>query len=860
MTISGSVSAHANNNPYKIAVKHGDVALSYSQLNRRAAQLARFLIAQGLQPNDVVAIATNRTPEMIILFLALIKAGITYLPIDRNFPADRITYMLKDASVILLLKSSGDETRYEGNHHEMHLESALKRAEKYSDKDLEAPHDPEGVAYILYTSGSTGLPKGVQVKRAGILNLLEGIQQSPGITADDNMLFTTTISFDIAELEILLPLVAGATLVIAGADVVKDGRALLDMARNENISIMQGAPFMWRMMLEAGWADPLPIKVFCGGEAMSRELAEGLLPRCNQLWNMYGPTETTVYSIIKRVMPGDEVITIGKAIKDTQVYLLDEQLNIVPNGEVGEIYIGGTGVARGYLNKPELTAERFIDDKFTNIPGEKIYRTGDLGKLLPNGDTQCLGRIDHQIKIRGYRIEAEEIEAQLKLHPGIINALVTLYTDDADNMHLVAYVVPRQYTGEEEAQTQVPDWKEHLARVLPEYMIPDIFMPIPAIPVLENGKTNRKALPQPILYRGGRERYVEPKTDTERALALIFLNNIAIDRIGLLDNFFQMGIDSLVMVKIMVQIEREFGKRYPLSILINYPNLNQLAWLIDNEAVESEYKSLIPIRPKGNKIPLYIVHGIGLNLLNMYHMVSMLDAEQPVYGLQALGLDGSTDKMDSIEEIARFYNSEILQHDPVGPYAISGYSFGGYIAFEMVRQLREMGKEVKMLAMFDTNLQLPTHSMATWPKWRIKIMRQFKKLLFRIGTFITKPIKTIIYLLQQIPVYYYQFLNLIGISVTYNPNQVPAYMQHIMQHLQKVFKKYTLKPQDVKLQLFKAAQKLYYVDDPQYFGWNDLALKGVDVHVVPGDHREMFIAPNDKYLAEALQRELDKIN
>lgn len=860
MTISGLISAQAINHPYKIAVKHGDSTLSYNQLNRRAAQLARFLLAQGLQPNDVVAIATNRSPEMIILFLALIKAGITYLPIDRNFPADRITYMLKDASVILLLTSEGDEAHYEGNHHEMHLESALKRAEKYSDKDLDTPPDPEGVAYILYTSGSTGLPKGVLVKRAGILNLLESIQQSPGITAGDNMLFTTTISFDIAELELLLPLVSGATLVIAGPEVVKDGRALLDIARHENISIMQGAPFMWRMMLEAGWTDALPIKIFCGGEAMSKELAEALLPRCNELWNMYGPTETTVYSIIKRVMPGDEVITIGRAIKDTQVYLLDDNFNQVPDGDIGEIYIGGTGVARGYMNKPELTAEKFIDDKFTGKPGEKIYRTGDLGKLLPGGDIQCLGRIDHQIKIRGYRIEAEEIEAQLKLHPGISHALVTLYTDEAGNMHLVAYVVPRRITSDDETNRQVQEWKAHLARVLPEYMIPDIFMPIPAIPLLENGKTNRKALPQPVLYREGLERYVEPVTDTEKALAQIFLNNIAIDRIGLIDNFFRLGIDSLVMVKIMVQIEKEFGKRFPLSILIKYPNLNQLAWLIDNDAIDTQYKSLIPIRAKGSKIPLYIVHGIGLNLLNMYHMVSMLDEEQPVYGLQALGLDGNTDQMDSIDEIARFYNGEILQHDPVGPYAISGYSFGGYIAFEMVRQLREMGKEVKMLAMFDTNLQLPTHNMPAWPKWRIKGIRQVKKLLFRISTFITSPVKTIKYLLAQVPIYYYKLLNLLGISVVYNPDQVPAYMQKIIQHLQKAFKRHTLKPQSVKIQLFKAAVKMYYVDDPVYFGWKDLALDGIDIHVVPGDHREMFIAPNDKYLAETLQRELDKIN
>jgi amino acid adenylation domain-containing protein len=860
MTINSLVNVQSNNHPEKVAIKCGAIRLSYNQLSKGSSKLARYLLSRGLKENDIAAIAGDRTPELIIFLLAFSKIGITYLPIDNNLPIGRIDYMLNDAGIKLLVISKQHVDKHKVANNILFIEDALAWSENFDDSDIQSMPDPAGIAYILYTSGSTGMPKGVLIKRSGLLNLLLSIQQNSGIAAYDSMLFTTTISFDIAELEIFLPLISGATLVVADTDTIKDGRALVQMARDEKVTIMQGTPFMWRMMLEAGWSDRLPIKVFCGGEAMTKELANALIPQCTELWNMYGPTETTIYSIIKKINGGESVISIGKPILNTQVYLLDEALMPVPDGEVGEIYIGGDGVGEGYLNKPELTEKRFIDDEFSGIQGKKIYKTGDLGKILPDGDILCLGRVDHQIKIRGYRIEAEEIETQLKWYNGVSDALVSPYTDEAENVHLVAYVVPASAIPESEISKHIEGWKHHLNKLLPDYMVPDIFMPIAAIPIMPNGKTDRKALPRPVINIESRGQYIAPQTETEISLARIFLNNIAIESIGINDNFFRLGIDSLVIVKVMVQIEKEFGKRYPLSILIKYPTLKELASLIDNNIVDSEYKSLIPIRPKGNKVPLYIVHGIGLNLLNMYHMVSMLDDEQPVYGLQALGLDGTIESMHTIEEIAAFYNSEVLMHDPVGPYAISGYSFGGYIAYEMVRQLKAAGKEVKMLAMFDTNLQIPTHQMPLAKKFWFKGIRQFKKLYFRMSTIITCPVRTLKYLIQVMPISYYQFLNFIGIKAKYNPNQIPAYMQDIMQAMHRAFEKYIFKPQDVKINLFKADVKLYFVDDHIYFGWKEYALKGVDVHVVPGDHHEMFIAPNDKYLAKALQEQLDKIN
>jgi amino acid adenylation domain-containing protein len=844
--------------PDKIAIRHGLKIFTYKNVNEISTQLSLFLKDKKINQGDIVGVAMDRSPELVIVLLAIIKAGATYLPIDSNFPVDRINYMLKDADAKVLVTSKSFREKHQPATDMIFIEDAWEQYTKYDTRTAEPEIAADSLAYILYTSGSTGNPKGVQVKHSGLLNLLLSVQQEPGMDHNDIILATTTISFDIAELEVFLPLISGAQLVIADADAVKDGRLLLELAKSENITIMQGTPFMWRTMLEAGWDEQLPIKIFCGGEAMAKDLAESLLERCAGLWNMYGPTETTIYSIIKKVTPEDEIITIGRPILNTQVYLLDEQLNEVPAGEIGEICIGGTGVARGYINKPELTAEKFIDDRFSPVTGQKMYKTGDLGKLLDNGEIHCLGRIDHQIKIRGYRIETEEIEYQLKQQDNVKNALVTLFKDLFENMHLVAYIVPEKELATTETATYLKKWKAGLKTAVPEYMIPDSYVVIPSIPLMPNGKVDRKSLPDPINRENTLTTFEAAQTETEILLSGICLKNIALKEIGISDNFFELGIDSLVAVKIMIGIEKQFGKRIPLSILIQYPTIKQLALYLDNDTPGSPYKSLVPIKPEGNKVPLYIVHGIGLNVMNLYNMVANLDDDQPVYGLQAVGLDGTLAPLDNMDAIAKFYTDEIILHNPLGPYAITGYSFGGYIAYEMAKQLKEMGKEIKMLGMFDTNIQYPTHQYPLAKKIRVKLLRQVYKLLFRIGTTITQPALTAAYL----KAYYAQRLDLPAenedLLEEYDTENLPDFMQEIVAGLQTAFTHYKVKPYPVKIDLFKAKTRLYFVDDPKTLGWGKYALNGVDVHHVPGDHKEMFSSPNDQILARTLQDVLDK--
>jgi len=761
--------------------------------------------------------------------------------------------LIKDSSAKVLLTSKNYQERYKKYSDKLIFDEIWSNRGNYPADSLDIDFH-NNLTYILYTSGSTGFPKGVGIGHHNFLNLLLSIQKAPGINADDIMLGITTLSFDISELELFLPLISGAQLIIVDTDIAKDGRALAEFIETEKISIVQATPFTWKMMLEYGWDKHLPIKAFCGGEAMPMDLAHKLLDRCDEVWNMYGPTETTIYSIIKKVTKDDNVITIGRPIDNTRIYLLDDSLNEVAAGAEGEIYIGGAGVAAGYINRPDLTTEKFIDDKFSNVKGQKIYRTGDLGRVLENGEIQCLGRIDHQVKIRGVRIETEEIEYQLKRQKKIRDAYVILYEDPAENQRLVAYITPKTVL----TNGDIKHCKNELKNILPDYMVPGVYMVIPFIPVMPNGKIDRKALPNPELGNNVAE-YVAPVTELEKSITEIWINNIGVKNIGTNDNFFNLGGNSLLAAKTMTQIEKLTGKRLSLANLFKYPTIRQLASII-NDPSHSPYKALIDIKPAGSKIPLYIVHGIGLNLLNFRNMVFNLDNDQPVYGIQSLGLNNKTEALDDMEEIAAAYNSEITAHNPTGPYAIAGYSFGGYIAYEMARQLQDQGREVKLLAMFDTNLQYPTHQYSFWKKVYTKTLRQFPKAAFRIKSISKYPKDNIAYLTTYYERKFKGLYKNVDFQTEQDPENLPDFMQQIAKKLIKAFYKYRIRPLDIKIDLFRANKRFYFVDDPDFLGWTNYALKGVNVHIVPGDHKEMFYPPNDAILAASLQKRLDEIN
>ena len=431
--------------PAAIAVVSGEQQLTYGELNARANQLANYLRKRGVGPDVLVGICIDRSVDMLVGILGILKAGGAYVPVDPAYPKDRIAFILEDAKVSLLitLKSLTGSLPQHSAQVVLLDEDWHSIVEKNAD-DVTRNITPDNLAYVLYTSGSTGKPKGVQIQHRSLTNFLCSMQQEPGIKRDDVLLAVTTLSFDIAGLELYLPLTVGARLVLASYEEARDGRSLITKLENEGVTVMQATPATWRLMLESGWQGSERLKILCGGEAFPRELADQLLPKCAELWNMYGPTETTIWSTLHRIKAGETgPVSIGRPIANTQTYVLDSNRQPVPIGVAGELYIGGDGLARGYLNRADLTRDKFVTHAFDAEPPRRLYRTGDLVRYRPDGTLIFLGRVDNQVKLRGFRIELGEIESVLTEHDGVLQSVVVAREDEPGNQRLVAYVLPK---------------------------------------------------------------------------------------------------------------------------------------------------------------------------------------------------------------------------------------------------------------------------------------------------------------------------------------------------------------------------------------------------------------------------------
>lgn len=846
--------------PDKIAVVFENRSLTFKQVNEAANKLAKHLLTFNIQTGDIIGLAVDRSPEMVIALLAILKTGAAYVPLDPEYPKDRVEFMMEDSSAKLLLTSDKLKGHFISATQEVIIEDAINKLDNYTANEPDTIVIGNDLAYVLYTSGSTGKPKGVQIKHHNLVNFLLSMQKEPGLNSQDNLLAVTTISFDIAGLELFLPLLTGAKLIITDTITAKDGRALIDLVAEHQITVMQATPYTWRVMLEAGWETKFPIKILCGGEALPKDLINKLNARCNELWNMYGPTETTVWSTVKLIR-NDTDITIGKPIDNTQVYIVDEQLNNLTDGTIGEIFIGGDGVAKGYLNRPELTAERFVDDLFSGIAGSKMYRTGDLGKIREDGEIICLGRIDHQVKVRGYRIELEEIEQNLLKEDKIKQAVVIAREDTPGHPRLVAYIIVSEQLNDNYLKVQFDSWQHNLLAVLPEYMVPDDFVIMDTIPITPNGKIDRKALPKPDqshIQRSGE--LVAPRTSNEKLVADIWQELMGLENISVFDNFFELGGRSLVAVQIMARIEKETGKRLPLATLFEHSTVEKLAARLEIDTSSITWESLVSIKASGNKMPLYIVHGAGLNVLLFNALAMNMDADQPVYGLQAKGLNGIDAPLDVMEEIAANYIAEIIAKNPDGPYALAGYSLGGIIAYEMAKQLMAAGKEVKMLAMFDTYAEQST------------VNDPFLKRVLNNTIFLAKQIGHSLVLLKEDPKRTIEYKSLvikrriIKLFWKLFPGKDEkkegffAYDNEIDEASEKALRNYFLTPLPIAIELFRAKKRTFYMVDFNFLGWRPFALKGVNVHEIPGEHNTIFAPPNDKEFAVVLQNCLDKVS
>ncbi|HYG76092.1 MAG TPA: amino acid adenylation domain-containing protein [Planctomycetota bacterium] len=595
------VEAQVRRTPDAIAVRFGSEALTYSQLNARANQLARQLQAKGVKSGSLIAVCVERSLDMLTAVLATVKAGAAYLPLDPEHPGERLAYILDDANVALLLTHSHVLAKLPATSAATCVIDTERQAfSRLPAHDLELKFSNRNLAYVIYTSGSTGKPKGAGIDHRAVVNLFTSLREKPGITSSDILLATTTLSFDIATLEMFLPLTVGACIHIVPREVAIDARKLADALESSDATIMQATPATWRMLTGSGWQPSRRIKMFCGGEALSPELAGQLLKRSTALWNMYGPTETAIYSVIHKVESVSRNIAIGRPVANTRLYLLDQAMQPVPLGVNGELYIGGFGLAHGYLRRPRMTAERFVPDPFSTEPGARLYRTGDLARYRSDGNIEYLGRIDHQVKIRGFRIELGEIEAALTQHSAIRSSVVVARTDASGEPQLAAYVVAREGS----VIPPASELRTFLSRTLPAYMVPAFFIVMEALPISPNGKVDRKALPVPDSSSLRAQAPLTPaRNETEQALVEIWQSVLRVDRVGVFDNFFELGGHSLIATQVVSRIRDQLKAELSIKDFFADPTIAALALRIGGQATPAAL-SPIPRQSASGAAPL----------------------------------------------------------------------------------------------------------------------------------------------------------------------------------------------------------------------------------------------------------------
>ena len=702
----------AEREPQRPALLANGAAWTYGELAVWSRALAHRLVAAGLEPGGLVAIAVERSPAMVGAVLAVMMAGGAYVPLDPRHPRERLGMMLADCGAGWLLVSA-----------ELGLDTTatildVHAAAEVAETALPPASGPEALAYVIYTSGSTGRPKGVAVQHGALVNLLRAMRREPGLAADDVWVAVTTLAFDIAGLELLLPLMTGARLAIATDAEVLDGRLLLELvasagAAAKGATVLQATPGAWRLLLDAGWAErrldgtAKPLKALCGGETLPRELADRMLARASEVWNMYGPTETTVWSSATRVEQGSGPLRIGSPIANTQFYVLDARRGLAPTGVAGELYIGGVGLAKGYWKQPELTAEKFIENPFGS---GRLYATGDLARRHDNGALELLGRADLQVKVRGYRIELAEIEAGLEGHPRVKEAVVVQQRWESTGVTRLAAYVAADTSSTGAAGVLVAELKQQLSAALPDYMLPNAFVVLPALPRNANGKIDRRALPQ---VESGLEsgvhstaaepgHYFPPTDAVERQLADIWQKTLGLERVSVRASFFSLGVGSLAALRLITKMNRVYGTDLGLASLISASTIQLLADLIHARFAPNTSSSVVPLQPEGSKPPLFILHGVGGNVVNFYGLAMRMGKDQPVYGIQSQALLRNQPALLRLSDMAAHYLADVRKVQPHGPYHLLGYSFGGTVVLEMAHQLHAAGEEVALLGMIDS--------------------------------------------------------------------------------------------------------------------------------------------------------------
>jgi amino acid adenylation domain-containing protein len=690
--------------PERTAVIFQGRRLSYRTLNESANRLARYLGRQGVKAGAPVGILINRCPEQLVSILAVMKAGGYYIPLDPEVPAERLAFIVRDAGPVLILtKGEPPPVFLDESCRVIDIEKAPEVAPE-SSSNPEPSARPEDIVYIMYTSGSTGRPKGVVVQHRGVVDELIGRRRIFPFFDDERALQLASFAFDTTIAETFMPLMSGGVVVMVAPGDPGNVRRLIEVMEQERVTRVHVVPSLLPLLLDEPGFLGLPAlrTVIAGSEALSVEVERDFLRSCRaELWNAYGPTETTVSATHWLCRPGDSVtaVPIGPANLNTELYVLDSNMQPVPIGVPGELYIGGSGVARGYWNRPELTEAVFLPHPFSGDPQARLYKTGDLVRYRSDGAVEFLGRIDDQVQIRGYRVEPGEIQNVLLQHPGVRQAVVVPRKRRSGDLFLTAYVVsdPDHHVPEDEL-------RRHLAAHLPRYMIPASIVSLSDLPLNPNGKVDRGALPEPD--------EVEPRcelgesaavSDTEQRLSAIWKELLEVSPRDIRQSFFDLGGHSLLAVRLLRRIEKEFDRRLPLASLFEADTIEGQARLLEEGLQAPRWSALVAIRSEGSRPPLFLLHGNSGNVLFYKDLADLLGEDQPVYGVQAIGGDGRSQPLTRVEDMAEYYLREVREVFPSGPYCFAGFCIGAYIAQEMARRVQEQGAEVAFLASLNTD-------------------------------------------------------------------------------------------------------------------------------------------------------------
>ncbi|MCC5603472.1 non-ribosomal peptide synthetase [Nostoc favosum] len=883
--VQKSPDATALNARSAIALVFGNQQLSYKELNIRSNQLAHYLKKIGVQTESLVGICVERSSEMIIGLLGILKAGGAYLPLDPSYPQERLNFMLEDAQVSVLLtqqKLLQYFTKFPNPI--ICIDQDWITITQHSAENPNSCVTLENLAYVIYTSGSTGQPKGVLIEHRGLSNLAAYQIEVFNLQSSNRILQFASLSFDASIFEIVMALQIGATLYLAKKECLLPGKALLELLREKAITHVTLPPTVLAVLP----TESLPAlqTIICAGESCSEDIVKRWWNHSRRFFNAYGPTEATVWSTVAEIKSVSAKPPIGRPIANTEIYILDKHLQPVPIGILGELYIAGDGRARGYFNCPELTAKKFIPNPFNGKKGARLYKTGDLARYRPDGNIEFVDRTDNQVKIRGFRIELSEIETVISQHNNVEKAIVIAQGNLSDNKHLVAYIVSKP------AQKQtIIELREFLKEKLPEYMIPKAFIMLDSLPLTANGKVDRYALKAiDTRSRSIDKAFIAPRTPTESTLAKIWAEVLNVENVGIHDNFFDLGGNSLLAVRLLDQINKQFERDLPLSNLFLNQTIESLAIALYSKTDSLAWSALVPIQANGSNPPFFCVHPIFGVVFPYYELAHQLGGNQPLYGLQPIGIDGET-PLNRIEDMASHYIKALRSVQPKGPYFIGGWSFGGWVAFEMAQQLQNSGEEVALLAVLDTvapiKSNLPSLSNAfkfifttvvpyMWPffldylclitapsKNRINSLTSgfpnFQKLTrYSFWESLTRSLKTNLFS---------HFIQKEDATVNLISNEskrrllsesaiVPmlrvfyANSQAVLNYVPQVYPK--------RINLFRTRVQLNVAEGEPSMGWDQLAVGGTEIHHIPGNHLTMLRKPHIQVLAAQLRGCIEK--